>query len=336
VIKKTNLLFVFLFSCLSSQAYASVGSVGFGRTAAALDATTAYYNPAGMAFLQSSEVLGGGEVVKHHSARAGDRCSLSVTPKIHWSHKISPKCAVGLSLTNLFYERRKLSTLYFDDKTSCFKSTRRECDFTPAFAAKVWKGLYVGVGCNISYRDHWERWYRNAKRDLSCRANNWSAAIVMGALYRLNKRMRVGATVKFHDTPYLRLDSKLHSNRLYKFFSRFPSVDLGFYYRIFKNWELLFDAGASFLDKLDHVSALRLDFGVRYAATKKLFLHVGAGAEGSVYYYRHCGLESPSARVAAGFDYEFSKRSVVSCTYTFLDKGGWQQHNVGASWRYRY
>jgi long-chain fatty acid transport protein len=168
-------LFVFLLAGIASaagfalieQSVSGLGTAFSGGAAIAEDASTIYYNPAGLTRLSGSEVIGGVHVIvpyaKFHNegskhvtglplrgADGGDAGKATPIPNLYFSSRLTDRLAVGLGINTPF----GLQTDYdsgWVGRYHALKSDLMTININPSVAYKVNDHLSVGGGLNAQY-----------------------------------------------------------------------------------------------------------------------------------------------------------------------------------------
>jgi len=156
---------------LVEQSVSGLGNAYAGGAASAEDATTIFYNPAGLTRLSGQEVIAGGHVivpsVKFHnegsthvlqaytgqplSGENGDDGGVTkAVPNLYYSKKINDRLSVGIGINAPF----GLATEY--DKTwvgryHAVKSDLMSININPTIAYKLNDNLSVGAGVSAQY-----------------------------------------------------------------------------------------------------------------------------------------------------------------------------------------
>lgn len=139
--------------------------------AAVEDATTAYWNPAGMVYLPQRSFTLGVDLIKQHAefknkgsttflpppngvplggGSGGDSGDVSPLPHLFYTQPLGSKGWVGFSLTFPF----GLGNEYDDDwvgRYHALKSELRTINLNPAFAYKITNSLSIGAGVSAQY-----------------------------------------------------------------------------------------------------------------------------------------------------------------------------------------
>ena len=155
------------------QSVTGLGNAFAGGAASAEDATTVYFNPAGMTRLDRPEFVVAGHVIipsaefenngsTHvlqgitgialQGGNGGDAGVTKVVPNLYYVRAFKEKYFFGLGVNAPF----GLATDYdsgWVGRYHALKSEVSTVNINPAFAMKVWKGLSLGVGLDIQYID---------------------------------------------------------------------------------------------------------------------------------------------------------------------------------------
>jgi len=154
---------------LVEQGVSGLGNAYAGGAASAEDASTIFFNPAGMSRLSGHEILIAGHLIMPY-ANFENRGSTHVTgaplsggddgnagdakiiPNLYYSRKISDRFAVGIGVNTPF----GLATTYSDDWVGRYhgiKSDLMSININPSFAYKVTDALSIGAGFSAQYVD---------------------------------------------------------------------------------------------------------------------------------------------------------------------------------------
>src|SRR5690554_6089541 len=156
---------------LNEQSASGVGTAYAGRTAVVEDASTVYYNPAGMSKLTRPEISVGGAYINIDAEFSnGERINPAGTPSgleggydhggslipassipfVYYAHPINEKLALGFGVFVPFGAH----TEYSDTALSggfAGKTELTTIDFQPAFSYKINDTLAIGGGLDIVY-----------------------------------------------------------------------------------------------------------------------------------------------------------------------------------------
>ncbi|WP_243369827.1 outer membrane protein transport protein [Geotalea sp. SG265] len=214
---------------ITEQSIKGLGTAFAGSAAAAEDASTIFFNPAGLSRLEHSQFVGGINVAvpsakfrNHGSTLAngqaltggegGDAGSAVVIPNLYYSQRINDRLVAGLGVFSPF----GLNTTYNADWVGRYHAVRSELtslNLNPVVACRLNDKLSVAAGFNAQYL---KATLSNAidfgtifafagvagvtpqSMDgyVTFRADNWSWGYNLGALYELTPGTRVGVAYR--------------------------------------------------------------------------------------------------------------------------------------------
>lgn len=151
------------------QSVSGLGNAFAGGAAAAEDATTVYFNPAGMARLEGAHVLGAGHLISPSiefkdanstdalgnpltGGDGGDAGSTAFVPNFYYVRPISQRVTFGLGVNAPF----GLETEYDPDwkgRYQAIKSAIRSANINPSLAFKIDEHWSAGAGVSLQYID---------------------------------------------------------------------------------------------------------------------------------------------------------------------------------------
>lgn len=153
------------------QSVSGLGNAFAGGAASAEDASTIFFNPAGMILLEGQQVVGALHVIapstkfKAETAtnvtgapdalgtnNGGDGGVTGVVPNLYYSYKTTDKMALGIGINAPF----GLATEYDKDWVGRYHAVESDVmtiNVNPAFAYQAAEKLTIGAGINIQYID---------------------------------------------------------------------------------------------------------------------------------------------------------------------------------------
>jgi long-chain fatty acid transport protein len=207
----------------------SVSGLGtaFASGAAAADASTIFYNPAGITLLEGQQITGGMHVIFPSaklsattaentplggSVSLGDNNSgnggvTKLVPNLYYTNKLNDKLSIGLGINAPF----GLATKYDKDWVGRYHAVESDVmtiNFNPALAYKVTDKLSLGFGLNAEYIDVTLSSMVDAGLLLSMgtstdtdvfaenTADDWGFGFNLGALYELSPGTRIGVAYR--------------------------------------------------------------------------------------------------------------------------------------------
>ena len=151
---------------LIEQSASGMGNAYAGAGASAEDASTIFFNPAGLTYLQGNQVAVAGHVVKPSAefsgtstnpqgipvsgGDGGDAGTTGLVPNLYYSRQLPNGFVFGLGVNAPF----GLKTEYDSDwrgRYQAIESEVRSININPSIAYKAAQNLSVGVGVNIQY-----------------------------------------------------------------------------------------------------------------------------------------------------------------------------------------
>jgi len=146
---------------LIEQGVSGLGNAYAGAAASAEDASTIFFNPAGMTLLDGQQVVAGLHIIKPSTkftdngssasgSNGGDAGNLGLIPNLYYVADIGNDMKLGLGIGVPF----GLSTEYDDDwqgRYQAIKSSVEAININPSFAFKVNPQWSIGLGANIQY-----------------------------------------------------------------------------------------------------------------------------------------------------------------------------------------
>jgi long-chain fatty acid transport protein len=149
---------------LVEQSVKQVGSAISGGAASAEDASTVFFNPAGMTRLKGTQVVAGGHLISPSSkfsgsasiagllpisgTNGGDAGSAALVPSLYVSHELNERLRLGLGIGAPF----GLSTEYDNDWVGRYHAIKSEVstfNINPSVAYKVNDQLSLGAGISV-------------------------------------------------------------------------------------------------------------------------------------------------------------------------------------------
>jgi long-chain fatty acid transport protein len=210
---------------LVEQSMSGLGNAYSGGAASAEDASTIFYNPAGMTLLNGRQLILGTHIimpsVKFHNegsthvtgqplsgGNGGDGGVTKPVPNLYYSRKVSDKFSVGMGINAPF----GLATDYnktWVGRYHAVESDVMTVNINPSLAYKINDQISVGAGLNVQYLkailsnsvDFGTVGYLMNIPGLSPQSNDgfaemegdsWGIGYNFGLLYELNKNTRAG------------------------------------------------------------------------------------------------------------------------------------------------
>jgi long-chain fatty acid transport protein len=203
---------------LIEQSVSGLGTAYSGGAAIAEDASTIYYNPAGLTRLNGTQVIGGVHIImpsaKFHNEgsthvtgsllRGGDGGNAGETvpiPNLYFSARLTDQTAIGLGINVPF----GLETEYDSDwvgRYHAIKSDLKTVNINPSIALKLTDGLSAGAGLNAQYAKatltnaidfgSFLGMPQGADGSVKLSGDSWGFGFNFGLLYEFSPQTRAG------------------------------------------------------------------------------------------------------------------------------------------------
>jgi long-chain fatty acid transport protein len=221
---------------LSEQSVKGLGNAFTGGAAAVDDASTIFFNPAGLTELEASSVQAGAYYIAPtvrfnnqgsslfngtplSGSEGGDAGVNAVVPNLYANWSISDRIKLGVGVNVPF----ALTTEYESDwvgRYQAVKSQLTTININPAIAAKLTEQLSVGAGVNLQYANAelsnaidfgliglstgLPTQPQSADGFVKVEGNDWSLGYNLGILYKPDNNTRIGLAYRSAITHQLR------------------------------------------------------------------------------------------------------------------------------------
>lgn len=209
---------------LPEQNVTNLGTAYSGTAALAVDASTNFYNAAGLTRLCGDQVVLGAVLAKpnthldvHHATdsfgqlmapRTTKPRNFTVIPSLHYGSKINDQFAWGFSLISDFGSK----TNYDNQSVARYMATRSELmtvDFSPSIAYRSNDCLSLGIGVDVIYltsKLDSKIGYGDPRTDgfLKNKGSKTTYGYHLGALYEVDDCTRFGINYRSHITARLK------------------------------------------------------------------------------------------------------------------------------------
>ena len=339
---------------LIEQNASGLGNAYAGAAAVAGDASTIYFNPAGMTLLPDSQVVVAGHLIKLKAefsgtvnpalggGQGGDAGDWAFVPNAYFAYRLSSDIHVGLGVNAPF----GLKTEYDSDwigRYQALKSELKTVNLNPSVAYRVFDRFSVGAGLNLQYLET-ELTNLTGVGVAAVKGDDYGWGFNLGALWQLTSSTRLGLAYRSE------IDFDLEGDAS---FSAMPALDgdvtakttmpdsasLSLFHKLSPTWDLLADVswtGWSDFDKLaiyrtsgallsytpeNWDDTLRYSVGATWHMSEKLSLRGGlAYDEAPVSDADRTPRIPDGARtwVAVGGQYRLGKASAIDFGYAHL------------------
>lgn len=220
---------------LIEQNASGMGNAYAGAAAVAEDASTIFFNPAGMTYIDGTQAVGALHLIKPNAdfndkgsigaqgipaavvprgdegPNAGD---LAFVPNFYFMTEINPSVKVGVGVNAPF----GLKTEYDDEWLGRFQAVKSELktvNINPSIAIKVNDQLSLGLGLSAMWAE--AELTRQVNRvvapesDVKIKGDDWGFGFNLGAIYQATQDTRLGFSYRSKVTQTLEGDAKFGS-----------------------------------------------------------------------------------------------------------------------------
>lgn len=263
---------------LVEQNASGLGNAYAGAAAVAEDASTVYFNPAGMTRLPDSQVAVVGHLIKPRmefsgtvspaigGGDGGDAGGLAFVPNAYYAFRLTPRVHLGVGLNSPFGLKTEYDSGWIG-RTQAIKSELKTVNLNPSLAYKVNDAFSIGAGISIQRIEatltNQIHPLFNASR-IEIKGDDYGWGFNLGALWQVGPATRLGLAYRS------KVDYTLEGSATVANFPLVPggpvsaditmpdSASLSLSHRLSSKWDLLADVtwtGWSAFDKLRIVRA---------------------------------------------------------------------------------
>jgi long-chain fatty acid transport protein len=342
---------------LIEQNASGLGNAYAGAAAVAQDASTVFFNPAGMTQLPDRQLVVAGHLIKAKAefsgtvtpaiggGDGGDAGGLAVVPNAYFAFRLTPQVHLGLGLNSPF----GLKTEYGADwigRYQAIKSEVKTININPSIAYKVSKTVSLGAGLNLQ----WVEATLTNRQPLpapvplvTIKGDDYGWGYNLGALWQLTSATRLGLSYR-SEVDYTLEGTSSASDPVVGALNgpvtaavTLPdSASLSLFHKLSPRWDLLADVtwtGWSDFDDLpirgtvnkttveNWEDILRYSLGATWHMSDKLSLRGGVAydeAPVSDIYRTPRIPDGARTWVAVGGQYRLSRQSVLDFGYAHL------------------
>lgn len=211
---------------LIEQSASGLGNAYAGAAASAEDASTIFFNPAGMTYIEGTQVVGAlhlirpsgefndqgstGGLGRPRGGEGGDIGDINYVPNFYYKRDISDAVKLGLGIGAPF----GLKTEYDKDWVGRFqgiKSELKSININPALAFKVNDQLSLGFGINAMWIQAELTSAVNlvaSERTSTVKGDDWGWGYNFGAIYQITQDTRLGLAYRSKVDQHLKGDVK--------------------------------------------------------------------------------------------------------------------------------
>jgi len=346
---------------LIEQNASGLGNAYAGAAAVAEDASTIFFNPAGMTRLPDRQIVVVGHLIKPKmefsgtvtpgaigGGQGGDAGSWSFVPNAYFAYRLTPKVHLGIGLNSPFGLKTEYDPGWIG-RYQAIKSELKTVNINPSVAYKISDTLSVGAGLNIQ-RIEAELTNLTAVGLAKVQGDDYGWGVNLGALWQIEPNTRLGLSYRSA------IDYKLEGDAG---FSGMPalngditaklttpdSASLSVFHKLSQKWDVLADitwTGWSNFDKLaiyrtsgallsftpeNWQDSLRYSLGATWRMSDKLSLRGGVAYDEAPVSDAYRTPRIPDGArtwIAVGGQYRFSTQGALDVGYArlFVDGPG--------------
>lgn len=209
---------------LIEQNASGLGNAYAGQAASAQDASTLFFNPAGMTLLPDRQVVVAGHLIKPQAkfsgsstiggGDGGDAGGLAFVPNAYIAYRLTPDIHVGIGMNAPFGLKTEYDSAWAG-RTQGIKSELKTINLNPSIAWKANESLSLGAGLSIQYAKA-TLTNLTGVGPLSVEGDDIGWGFNLGALWQLSDATRIGLAYRSE------VDQKLEGNAS---FSAFPAAN---------------------------------------------------------------------------------------------------------------
>lgn len=186
---------------LIEQNASGLGNAYAGQAAAATDASTIFFNPAGMTYLPDRQVVMAGHLIRPQAeftgtspltgGNGGDAGDLALVPNAYLVYRLTPDVYLGMGLNAPF----GLKTEYDSDwkgRTQAIKSEVKTINLNPSVAFKLSDTLSLGAGVSIQYAEATLTNSAGGAGVATVKGDDYGWGFNLGALWQASETTRIG------------------------------------------------------------------------------------------------------------------------------------------------
>ncbi len=341
---------------LIEQNASGLGNAYAGQAAAATDASTIFFNPAGMTMLPDRQLVLAGNLIKPQAefsgtsliggGDGGDAGSLALVPNAYFAFRLTPDVHLGVGLNAPF----GLKTEYdagWAGRTQALESEVRTIVVNPSIAWKASDSLSLGAGLSLQYI---EATLTNATGAApgapvgAVEGDDYGWGFNLGVLWQPSEATRLGLAYRSEIDNTLEGTLKVNgitaASPVFADVTLPDSASLSVFHKMNARWELLADVtwtGWSDFDELRIVNGagapvtppttenwednFRYSLGANYHYNDRLILRGGLAYDETPVRDAHRTARIPDESrtwIAIGAQYRLSPRSTLDFGYAHL------------------
>lgn len=193
---------------LIEQSASGMGNAFAGGGAVAEDASTIYFNPAGMTYIQGTQIVGAIHLIKPSAeftgtfsapiggGDGGDAGDLSFVPNFYYKRDLTEAVKFGLGINAPFGLKTEYDPTW-KGRLQAIKSEVKTININPAIAFKVNDQLSIGAGVSAMWAQAELTSAGNAAgAQVKIKGDDWGFGFNLGAIYQATSDTRFSAAYR--------------------------------------------------------------------------------------------------------------------------------------------
>ncbi|MHB1214367.1 MAG: OmpP1/FadL family transporter [Thiobacillus sp.] len=192
---------------LIEQNASGLGNAYAGQAAAAADASTIFFNPAGMTYLPDRQVVLVGHLIKPEArfsgtvspdiggGNGGDAGGLALVPNAYFAFRLTPDVHLGLGVNAPFGLKTEYDSTWAG-RTQAIKSELKTVNLNPSIAWKASESLSLGAGLSIQYAEATLSNSANGAGIATVHGDDYGWGFNLGLLWQPSAATRVGVAYR--------------------------------------------------------------------------------------------------------------------------------------------
>lgn len=188
---------------LIEQNASGLGNAYAGAAAVAQDASTVFFNPAGMTQLPDRQVVVAGHLIKPEAefsgtvtpdiggGNGGDAGGLAFVPNAYFAFRLTPDVHLGVGLNAPFGLKTEYDSTW-KGRTQAIKSELKSINLNPSIAWKASESLSLGAGLSIQYAEATLSNSANGAGIAEVTGKDYGRGFNLGLLWQASAATRVG------------------------------------------------------------------------------------------------------------------------------------------------
>jgi long-chain fatty acid transport protein len=329
------------------------GAAYAGSGAVAENASTIFFNPAGMTLLPGRQIVASVHAIRYSAkfndgnpatSDGGDAGDLSLLPNLYYAMPLSANTWFGFGINVPFGLKTEYDPTW-TGRVQGIKSEMKTVNLNPGIGMRLTEKLSVGIGVSAMYIEAELTGFAGAPGVLTVAGNDWGYGYNLGLLYEWDKDTRVGLSYRS------KVKQKLEGNAQFSVLSSLDgpitasatlpdTATLSVYKRLDPQWavlgdiswtgwsefqelRILRDTGATLTVTPENwEDTLRFSLGAHYQLTGRTKLRMGVGYDESPVpssQYRTARIpDSDRTWVAFGLGYRLNKDDSIDVAYSHL------------------